>query len=199
MKGSPLKLYAEVWNTLGLNDCPEEAWASADAEAIKAETGARAVVKNGPRYWVVPSLSTHAATRDAAPVRTFAGIEARLVGTLEIAPGMRHGSSPYEPTTVERDTRYDYPAGRQVFLLDDPEGGVWVMQAYSRIVDPALALDDLAGLGDRLKLPDGWSFRSERLDRDLTVQPVDGTARILQDELQNTCDVCFATACSYLP
>lgn len=199
VKGSPLKLEAEVWNTLGLNDCPQDLWQAIDADAIKAETGARAVMKNGPRHWVVSTLSTHAATRDAAPVETFAGIEMRRVGTLQIAPGMRHGASPYEPTTIQRDTRYGYSAGRPVFILDDPDGNPWVMQAYSQIVDPGLTLASLADLAGRLKLPEGWSFRTETLTADLTIQPVEGTARIVQDELQNTYDLCFGDACSYRP
>ncbi len=83
--------------------------------------------------------------------------------------------------------------------LQVPFGGAWGMQAYSQILDPGLSLDDLAGLGSRLALPDGWSCRSEVLDRDLVVQPVNGTARIVQDDLENTYDLCFDTACSYQP
>ena len=95
----------------------------------------------------------------------------------------------------ERDTRYSYAAGRPVFILDDPDGTPWVMQAYARIVDPDLGLDDLAGLGARLKLPAGWSYRTEALTSELVVHPVDGVARILQDDLENTYDACFETAC----
>ncbi len=198
VKGSLLKLEADVYNTLGLNTCDAAAWQAIDTDAVKKQMDAREAFKNGPRYWVVSSLSTPVAAR-AAPVETFGGLEARLVGVLQLAPGMRKGPNPYEETTVQRDTRYGYPSGRPVFILDDPDGQPWVMQAYSQIVDPALTLDDLAGLGTRLKLPTGWTFRTKVLDSDLTVQPVDGTARILQDELENTYDLCFASACSYLP
>ena len=124
----------------------------------------------------------------------------RLVGKLKLTREMReHGSTPYQSTTIERDTEYGYPAGRPVFILDDPDGSPWVMQAYSQIVDPTLTLADLADLGTRLKLPPGWKYRTATLTRDLSVHPVDGTARILQDELENTYDQCFDTACSYLP
>ncbi len=197
-RGTLLRVHADVYNTLGLNTCPEAAWQAVDADAIKQRFGARAVFKNGPRYWVVSTLSTHVATQEA-PVESFGGIEARLVGTLQIPPGMRHGSSPYAATTIQRDTEYGYPAGRPVFILDDPDGNPWVMQAYSQIVDPALTLGDLAGLGGRLKLPEGWRYRSETLERPLVVHPVKGTARILQDDLQNTYDLCFETACSFRP
>jgi hypothetical protein len=198
VKGSLLKPEADVYNTLTLNTCPAAAFATVDPEAVKAELGARAVFKNGPRHWVVSELSSHAAP-DEKPVVAFGDLRARLVGVLHLPLGMRHHPQPYHQTTIERDTRYSYRAGRPVFILDDPKGGAWVMQAYSGIVDPSLALGDLAGLGSRLKLPEGWSFRSEVLDRELVVQPVKGTARIVQDDLENTYDLCFDSACSYQP
>jgi hypothetical protein len=198
IKGSVLKFEADVYNTLTLNTCPQSDLEAVDVDAVKAAFGARAVFKNGPRYWVVSALSSHA-TSHAAPVATFGDLEARLVGVVQLPFGMHRAPEPYHDTTIKRDTRYGYPAGRPVFILDDPKGGAWVMQAYSQIVDPTLSLDDLAGLGARLKLPAGWSFRTETLDHDLAVQPVDGIARIVQDDLENTYDLCFDTACSFEP
>ena len=43
------------------------------------------------------------------------------------------------------------------------------MQTYSQVVDPTLSFDDLAGLGDRLRLPDGWSYRARVLDDELRI------------------------------
>ena len=194
VKGSLLKLEAEVYNTLGLDACDPDAFDAVDAGAVAKAFGAREAFKNGPRNWVVSELSSH---QQAAPadVEDFGGIKVRKVAVVQLTRKMRQGSSPYEPTTVERDTRYSYASGRPVFILDDPDGTPWVMQAYARIVDPDLGLDDLAGLGARLKLPAGWSYRTETLTSELVVHPVDGVARILQDDLENTYDACFETAC----
>jgi len=37
------------------------------------------------------------------------------------------------------------------------------------------------------------------LDRDLEIHTINGEARIAQDDLGNTYDVCFETACAYRP
>ena len=42
-----------VYNTLGLNDCPQEQWEALDPDEIKKETNARAIVMNGPRYFMM--------------------------------------------------------------------------------------------------------------------------------------------------
>jgi hypothetical protein len=86
-----------------------------------------------------------------------------------------------------------------VFILDDPQGMPWVMQAFSDIVDPNLTYDQLEKLGDKLKPAPGWKFRVAVLDRDLTIKAVDGVAHIVQDELENTYDQCFSDACTYKP
>jgi hypothetical protein len=49
-----------------------------------------------------------------------------------------------------------FERGKPVFILEDPRGNPWVMQAYSLIADPNLIYDSLASLGTRLKLPPGW-------------------------------------------
>ena len=46
-------LLANVWGTQGLNDCPAAAGEALDAPAIQAEEMALAVLKNGPRLWLV--------------------------------------------------------------------------------------------------------------------------------------------------
>ncbi len=46
--------------------------------------------------------------------------------------------------------------------------------------------EGLADLGARLKLPEGWAFRSRVLTADLRVTAVDEVATLVQDELANT-------------
>ena len=40
------------------------------------------------------------------------------------------------------------------------------MQTWSQVVDPNLTRADLPKLADRLKLPDGWSYRPQVLTED---------------------------------
>ena len=61
----------------------------------------------------------------------------------------------------------------------------------SRIVDPNLKYDDLKTLGTKLKLPAGWKYRLKVLDRDLEVHAINGTAWIVQDDLEDAYNACF--------
>ena len=45
---------------------------------------------------------------------------------------------------------------------------------------------DLQRLGQRLQLPDGWSFHVIVLDEDAELPSVDGIAEVITDELGNT-------------
>jgi hypothetical protein len=44
----------------------------------------------------------------------------------------------------------------------------------------------LANLGERLSLPEGWTYRSRILDEELVVDTTDHLATVLQDEFENT-------------
>jgi hypothetical protein len=61
-----------------------------------------------------------------------------------------------------------------------------VLQAYCIGVDPTIAQESLAGLGDRLALPPGWTYRSRVLDHELVVDTTHTIATVLQDELENS-------------
>ena len=115
----------------------------------------------------------------------------------------RKGGTAYKPTIGNRDSIMTFEKGKPVFLLKSPDGMPWVMQAYSSIVDPKLTSADLQTLGAKLKLAPGWKYRVKVLDQDLTIKAVNGKARIVQDELQNTYDACFEEggqkACSIQP
>ena len=124
------------------------------------------------------------------------------MGEVQLPKGVKldeKGSSAYKPTTVARKSRMGFAKGQPVFILESPDGMPWVVQAYSLIVDPNLMYADLQTLDTKLKLAAGWKYRVKVLDQDLTIRAVYGMARIVQDDLENTYDACFETACSYKP
>jgi hypothetical protein len=182
IKGKLPDLKATVWNTYGLNDCPPAQWKASDAVALAKEEGALTVLLNGPRYWLIDS----AQLSDPGRVKSFAGLRMRELTTVDVP--LVNGvpaQTPYSEVTVNRKNTFTWGSGRAVHELFAPNGRVYVMQAYSRIVDPKLSRSDLAGLGSRLKLPEGWRFRVRTLKRDLVLK-TSGKATVLQDELQNT-------------
>ncbi len=174
---------AEVWNTLGLNDCPQELWDRLDAEQIAAERDALLVLLNGPRYWMVDSIRS--GLRAAAPTTSFGELGTFQAAVLDLGTEPP-ASGAYVDRHVHRQTVFGFAAGTEVHELVDPDGVPYVLQAYSLAVDPTQTEEDLAGLGERLDLPEGWTFRVRTLEDDLGLLSRDGVATVTQDELQNT-------------
>lgn len=174
----------DVYNTYGLNDCPDDAWKAIDGPTIKADTNADVVLLNGPRYWTMDRFE---ASKLVDPtIATFGGIEMRLAGTLELQiADVMGGETAYVPRTVARTTSWVYEAGKPVYELTDPAGHIYDMQSYSTQQVPQTEAS-LADLAQQLTLPAGWSFKSRILDADLTVTAVDGLATVVQDDRANT-------------
>ena len=172
---------ATVYNTYPLNDCPESQWAALDATTIAAATGVPFVGLNGPRYWLMNSISKK---RSAAEViKTFGGITMIEEATVVLGTSVASAQVPYTPHTVSRQASFTFAAGRQVYELIGPDGTVWVMQTYSQIKDPTLSMADLPGLASRLTLPAGWTYRVRTLTRPLVVATENHPVQVLQDSL----------------
>jgi hypothetical protein len=94
--------------------------------------------------------------------------------------------TPYVERHVNRGAVFFFDAGKAVHELVDPDGTAYVMQAYCVGVDPTLTEASLPGLGERLALPEGWSFRTRVLDGELVIDTTARIATVLQDDLENT-------------
>lgn len=180
-RGALPAVNVQVFNTIGLNDCPPALWGPLNAKSLATELGALAVVLNGPRHWMMDKASAP----KIGVTQDFHGLKARLVATLTIttAPGLVQ--TPYTERTVNRDNTWTWKNHRTVFELLAPGGKKYVMQAYSQIKDPNLTIGQLPALGSRLGLPTGWRYRMRTLRKPL-VMKAGGKATIVQDELQNT-------------
>ena len=176
-------LHAEVFGTQMLNDCPQELWETLDATTIAREMEATMVKLNGPRHWVLDGLGTKVAVVE--PVfRDFNGLTMRRIATLDL--GSEFAAGPYTQRNVNRGAVFFFDAGKPVYELVDPAGAAYVMQAYCIGVDPTLTEARLPTLGERLALPDGWSYRTRVLDEELVVDTSATLATVVQDELENT-------------
>lgn len=140
---------------------------------------------NGPRYWVLDKLIGSGSSNTEQRF-TFGGIEMELRASLDtkIREGTV-GEEFYVPNQVKRDTVYIYNAGEPVFELTSPEGDVYTMQSYAQIKDKNLTYDDLATLGSRLALPDGWSYAPRTLTEELVLDS-GGLAYVINDDLYNS-------------
>jgi hypothetical protein len=176
-------LEAEVYGTQMLNDCPQELWETLDADAIAKDMGAVFVKLNGPRYWLLDGLGSKVAVVD--PVfRDFNGIQMRRIATIPLGADFAAGA--YVVRNVNRGAVFFFDAGKTVYELVDPDGRAFVMQARCVGVDSNMSEASLVNLGERLALPEGWSYRTRVLDSELVIDTSATLATVVQDEFENT-------------
>ena len=180
-----LNLEVKVFNTQGLNLCPEAQWKELTKDSISKKFDASFVLLNGPRYWTMDEIQAAGTTVNDVK-ESFGGIEMNLRATIQLSLLKQlMGSKQYTPNEITRTTNFIYRVGSAVYELTSPGGDVYVMQSYSQIVNPALNMKDLPVLGEQLKLPAGWTYRSRVLDQDLSLV-ANGIAYVLQDNLSNS-------------
>jgi hypothetical protein len=184
VKGGLLGITVSVYNSLGLNDCPDTAWKALDADQIKKDQHALAAILNGPRYFLIDSMQMD----KAGETVTFGELQMHLVAELKMSASSARKNldpAPYTETTVKRTTQYVFEKGKPVYELVAPNGTVYVMQSYALLVDSTLTMDKLPMLGDRLKLPPDWKYRVRTPEEDYIVRAT-GEAHVLQDDFKNT-------------
>jgi hypothetical protein len=172
---------ATVYNSYPLNDCPAELWSALDAQAIATENGAATVLLNGPRYWLMNSIEK--ATQGPRMIKNFGGIDMLLQATVLLTA---MNPAPYTANQVNRHTIFTFDAGERIYELQDPAFRRWVMQTWSQIVDPELSRADLPQLGERLDLPEGWTYQTRVLESPLRIDSATHAALVLQDDLTNS-------------
>ena len=175
----------DVYNTIQLNDCPQDLWAKLDVDTLKTETGARFVKLNGPRHWMIDGMTnTHLVSTE---VRSFGGIAMRLAGILKLSlEEMLSPPKPYRTHTVDRHTTWVYLGGQPVYQIVDDTGAVYFMQSYSLEKDATQTAATLPELGAKLSLPSGWIYRTVVLEADFNLIAADAVAIVIQDDLLNT-------------
>ena len=183
VKGGLFSMTGKVYNTLGLNDCPDKEWKALSPVAIKLTHNAVAVLLNGPRCF----LMDQASLLKPGKVQNFGSLQARHLANVKITPAMllKGKAKPYTENPVARTSVFRYMKGRNVYELVSPQGVVYAMQSFSMQVDPKQTISSLPTLGSRLHLPQGWSFRVVKPEADLTLE-AKGKAIVLQDDLENS-------------
>ncbi len=179
-----LTINNEVYNTLGFNDCPADLWGDLNVEAMAESYGAKTVDLNGPRHLVMNKLVLKGESLNGK-IADFGGIEMRNVATSRYQlRDLADHQEFYGELKLHRSTVYTYDAGTRVYELTSPEGTGYVMTSYSQLIDPDLSMGDLAGLGDRLDLPEGWTYQARVLE-EVYEPTTDGVAYALIDDLGN--------------
>ena len=173
----------EVWWTNNTTDCTPNVW-DVDLEQARQDLGALQIIKNGPRYFMIDG-SESLSVGSVPQIQEVADMQMIRVASVEVNPSQTTGRGAYQPSLVDRNNVFTWDAGSEVYELTSPAGDVYIMQSYAQIVDPTLTAADLAGLGSRLELPEGWTYSSRVLDEPIELiasEPIE----VLQDNLQNS-------------
>jgi hypothetical protein len=170
----------DVYNTVGLNDCPADRWEAVDYNEVKTQTGSLAAVANGPRRWLIDKI----AGGKAGEPLSLSGLEVRHVGVLTV-PSL--SPTPYTEMKIARTTTWVYNKGHKVHWIVSPEGKKYALQAYTTNVDKTLRAKNLDSLAanPQMALPEGWKYRSIKLKRTLRLR-APGMATIMRDPLGGT-------------
>ena len=175
---------ANVWNTTGACEPTPVQFDALDAGTIARENAAQHAWLNPVRHWMFDRLDV----REAGDDKTFSGITGTWMGVAPATLTADAVQGSYEPTYIHRNGAFTFTfnKGSEVYVLDAPDGEMFVLQSITRRQDTTMSERDLAHLYRRLELPDGWGFRAVMLDQDTEVTPnTDSLAHVLQDDLQN--------------
>ena len=177
---------ADFYNSTGVDDPTPSRFAALDQDKLAKEHDAMGVFLNPPRYWMPDEIRLFEAGDD----KEFGGIKMTWMGVVDLV-SLKKGiiGGAYVPGYINRDNAYTFNEGSEVYLLDAPEGEVFVMQSYNAHTDDGLSAEEESPdtLGSRITLPEGWKFRVKELDRELVVsQDKTGKmAHVTQDDLLN--------------
>jgi len=180
---SQSRLTLAVYNTMGLNKCPETQWKKITSKTLKKEMKTHIAILNGPRYWTLDGIDSTPITE--ASEKKIEGMSMEKVALVHLKlSDLMKGHKPYYQHHVDRNVVWTYKAGKPVYELIDPEGRVYVMQSYS--VDKAYQTPrSLSLLGDKLKLPTGWHYRTGILNRDIQLACEHKKVVVIQDDFFN--------------
>lgn len=173
-----------VYNSQSLNDCPQDKWQNLSTTKIRANTKSLFVKLNGPRYWAFDSIEYTPLIKRTE--KDFQGIKMKKIAYVNINPmTLITGAQGYKVHKVDRNTTFIYTVGKPIYELISPSGDVYVMQSYS-VEKAKISESDLANLKNKLKLPDGWKFKTGIAKKTEYLTTTNNEAYVLQDDLLNS-------------
>jgi hypothetical protein len=202
----PLKkvLYVSIYDTTGLNggddsrdSAPPELAKKLDPKKIAKQYQALSARIGPPYAWTVDWLADR-----VGAVRNFDGLNAAWRGNSLAPKGAlspKQASSPYHTTLAARTAVMGFKKGSEVYLLDDPKDRTWVMVSYTNKDAPDLTIDTLQSLGDALKLPQGWKFRTATLAKELVLEPKSGFTAAIEDDKGNIYHLTGSRQSNFVP
>lgn len=175
-----------VYNTIGINACPEEQWKNINTDKLKKDFSVHTVVANGPRYYLMDKIGMYN-TGDTT-ITSFDSLQAKLWVKIRMGMGMAlkmQKTEVYKERPFKMVTAKYFNKGSTVFELLSPEH-TYIMESYSAEVDSTLKEADLPMLAQRLQFPTGWQYKVITLDSNLQLLTTPSKESFgIEDELGN--------------
>jgi hypothetical protein len=152
------------------NEVADARFRALNAETLKKEYGSDGILFNGPRRLVANSITGMA--WEAGKERVMIALPFRVFGvfkTPDLSKAVSGTLPSYKVLVSKRTSSMTFNAGETVYELITPEGAVYTQFSLSLKVDPNNTIESLPTLGKRLTLPEGWQFRSRKLDKEMVL------------------------------
>jgi hypothetical protein len=188
---------AFVYNTTGFGPCPAGEFAAIDVRQL-ADTGSELAWKNPRGFWAMDALTGNLAGEPRDLGGLMFNCFARMQLPANFDPQLGQLAMAYHPMQFRRVSTYEFRAGRAVFLLRSPDGVSWVMQTFTDRGDHGLTGALLPAQAGPRRLPSGWAYQTQKLDRDLTIT-TDGLAHVISDDLANMYQGCIDGVANFDP
>jgi hypothetical protein len=190
---------AHMHATAGVQDIPDDFQWTPDPERLARELEVDTFFPNTGRIWTFD----HGELQNGYII-DYDGAKMGWLGEMTAEDCVAHFQHAYLPTLLYRLTKWIWNAGKEAHMLREPNGTVWVMQEMTTDVDKSLTIDTLRDIGPKLKLPEGWTYETKVLTKDLVLdtRKSDGWACILRDDLHLTYQACgydTDTSANYIP
>lgn len=163
------------------DSAPEAIAGKLNPVELAKQNDVKKVWLNPPRQWLLDNIDI-----ETGKVREFGGLKAAWVAVMAMPKGEW---APFTTTTIARKSMFSFNKGTTVYLVDDPKGTIYIMKSVSPSVDKSNTLENISTVASRLKLPDGWKYRTAVLDKELVLIPSSGVATILKDNIDGVYDV----------
>ncbi len=155
---------AHVYTAATLPVGPDD-YKKIDPEKLARELEVDKCAVNSGRFWMMDEVEY--AGGDTVD---FHGVKMNWAGDMTGAEMIAQFQSAYVPSLIQRNTNWIWHAGKPLHLLREPNGTVWVLQEYTKAVDPSLTADNLDKVGGKLKdLPQGWKFETKVITKNLSL------------------------------
>ena len=131
---------AEFYNSTGTDDPTPERFAALDENEDHQGEPARKAFLNPSRHWMFDEFEVYEDGID----RTFGDIKMTWMGVVpveELEKGVTKGH--YVPGYIYRNTQYTFNKGSEIYLLDAPDGEVFVMQSFTNFVQKEVDIDHI--------------------------------------------------------